>query len=293
MNIYLLDEAYKKRVKRFIQLNYGLSQKIRLLDDLAELDSSFSSRLLTDDVTLERSDVELHYIVESVDQRPNYYFKYQNFRHLMEQLVGNLTASDDVALTRIIAITSLVGGVGKSTVARQIAKQLSKSRPCLLLTLLQPQTSSKQTLSEFVVTQRHNKQFDLTNYVTKRDGIAELAGFFRAEELSDSVLKSVFSSVRQLFAKSPYREIIIDAPPLPYCQTLPDYVDYTYLISDAQRHAEEQNISSALQLPIAHWQTIVNRVVQPTARSLPDIIQMTDYQQALCNILIEDGLYEY
>ncbi len=292
MNIYLFDEAYKKRVKRFIQLNYGLSQKIRLLDDLSQLDSTFSRCLLTDDLTVMRSDLELHYIVEQVDDHANHHFKYHNFRDLIAQLVGDLTISDD-ALTRIIVVTSLVGGVGKSTVARHIAKQLGESRQSLLLPLLTPQNSSKQTLSEFVITQRHNRQFNLANYVSTVDGVAELKGFFRAEELSDDVLKSVFSGIRQLFAKSPYREIIIDAPPLPYCQSLPDYADYTYLIRAEQRHAEERRISEGLQLSVAHWQSIINRPAHSTRRSLPDLMQRADYNEALCNILIEDGLYEY
>ncbi len=293
MNIYIIDEAYKKRIKRFMQMHYGLSQKINLLEDLAQLDRLPARQLLTDDLSLVRPDCDVHYIVDAVDARPNYHCKHQNFKHLIEQLVGQITAVDDAVRTRLIVVTSLVGGVGKTTVARQMAKLLGRGQPSLVVALLTPQSSGRQTLSEFVVTQRHNSHFNLANYVVNDDGVAHLSGFFSPAELSDAVLAGVFDGVRQLFAKSPYREIVIDAPPLPYCQSLVNYVDCTYLVRSEARRLEEQKIIDGLQLPLNRWQLINSRPLTRQRRSLPDLTSAAHYQEALTNILIEDGLYEY
>ncbi len=252
MHIYIRDQNYKKRIKRFMQLNFSTNKNLHLLDDINQLTKIQSSLLLTDDQSIVRPDLNIHYLVDHIPQTDNQHHKFQNFRQLIEQIDNSiLTMTKHKA--RIILVTSLVGGVGNSTVAQNIASILAKPADSLKVKLYVPKTSSKNTLSEFVITQRHNRTFDIKKHVSIENGVHQLDGFFAAEELTETVLEDIFGSVKALFNASTYRNIIIDAPPLPYCRVLPKLVDHIYLVRSEQRFNEEAQIAENMQIDIAKW----------------------------------------
>ncbi len=294
MYIYIRDNDYKKRIKRFTQFNYSAHKSLRIIDDLNLIDSRQSNLLLTDDLSINRSDINVHHIVDGIAEGVNQHSKYQNFKQLLDQIDGRLTNSSANGRARMILVTSLVGGVGKSTVAQNITKIVGKKRHSLLLKLYAPKISSKNTLSEFVITQRHNRSFNLKDYVSVENELHQVDGFFAAEELADEVITSIFDNARNLFDASVYQEIIIDAPPLPHCKALTHLVDHVYLVRSEQRFVEEEKIVTAMQLTIKNWSQIINNVNGgKNARCLPPLDNDMAYQVALSNILIEDGLYEY
>ncbi len=294
MYIFIHDNDYKKRIKRFMQLNYSANKSLHIIDDLNLIDSRQSTLLLTDDLSVNRPDLNVQYVVDGVVQGDNQHSKFQNFKQLIEQIGGNLTNENLKRKTRITLVTSLVGGVGKSTVAQNITKIIGRSGQSLLVNLFAPKTSGKNTFSEYVVTHRHNRSFDLTKHVTVENGLNRLDGFFAAEELTDTVIASVFDSIKNLFSASPYQEIIIDAPAIPYCKAMAERVDHVYLIRSEKRFAEEEQIAANMQLQMADWSQIINGVSgKPSARCLPLLDNEAAYDVALSEILIEDGLYEY
>ncbi len=294
MYFYIVDSDYKKRIKRFIQMNYARYCQLEMIDDLAALNHLSDAILITDDLTINLETVDVHYVVSSDDGRANYHYKYQNFKQLLAQL-GAVSNCERRQAARIIVVTSLLGGVGKSSMARAITNMLGRSRESLLLRLFVPKCSSKQTLSQFIASQRHNNNFNLAAQTKHVDGIATLDGFFAAAELADNVLGDVFVEAKRLFDSSIYREIVVDATALPYCRSLFKFADHCYVLRSRQRRSEEAQLLADLQLDLADWQQIIcsNSTDDSTLYQLPDSADRQAYQEAVRNILIEDGLYEY
>ncbi len=293
MHIYIRDQNYKSRIKRFMQLNFSANKNLQMVDDINQLANLQSNFLLTDDQSIDRPDLNVHYLVDHMPQADNQHNKFQNFRQLINQIDHSVVTTTAKQNARMILVTSLVGGVGNSTIAENIASIINKQEQTLLLKFYAPQCSSKNTLSEFIVTQQHNRGFDLKKYVSIENGVHQLDGFFSAEELAEAVLDEVFSSVRSLFNVSTYHDIIVDAPPLPYCRALTKHVDYVYLVRSEQRFNEETQIADSMQLNLANWSQIINNAPFNVKRGLPSITNHTAFQAALTDILIEDGLYEY
>ncbi len=292
MYIFIRDEAYRKRIERFIHLNYADYNWLYLLSDSAQLDTAMSAEVLTDDLTFAPANATVHYIVEADDKRPNYHYKFQSFRRLIESIKGCQSARSELTTARIIVISSLIGGCGKTTLANQMASLMAVAHPVLLVNLLAPAQSAKDMLSEYLITSQHNRAFKLADCVEQVAGIARLGGFFDSRDLTDLAADDIKQSAQQLFRTSGYRNVIIDAPALPFCRSIIDFGDVTYLLRDATRQAEEMAIMTGMGLANS-FKPVYMRSLEAAPRSLPSDQNLQDYRLALRNILTEDGIYEY
>ncbi len=292
MYIFIRDQEYRKRVERFINLNYADYNWLYLITDPAQLDANSATEVLTDELTFAPTNATVHYIVDADDHRPNYHYKYRSFRGLIETIKGSRATRRASPMARIVVISSLVGGCGKTTLANQMANLMAGTAPVLLVNLLAPAQSAKGMLSEHLITSQHNRAFNLADCVDQVDGIARLGGFFDNRDLLDLATDDIRQSALALFRSSGYRNVIIDAPALPHCRSIIDFGDVTYLLRDATRRSEEVAIMTGMGLGNA-FKPIYVRSPEPSARTLPTNQNLRDYRLALRNILTEDGVYEY
>ncbi len=292
MYIFIRDQAYRKRIERFIHLNYADYSWLYLPTDKSQIDPDVAGEVLTDDLTFQPLNMTMHYIVEAEDERPNYHYKYQSFRAIIEAIKGRQLVERQTA-ARIVVVSSLLGGCGKTTFARQMAELLSTTRAVLLVDLLSPARSAENMLSEHLITSRHNRSFKLSDCVQQSGGLSSVGGFFSSRDLQGVAEQDVRQGMQNLLRSSPYRDVVIDAPALPHCPSIIEIGDVNYLIRDGTRVAEERAIISGMGIVVEAFKSIQTRTDGAVLRSLPEDGDLQNYQLALRNILSEDGIYEY
>lgn len=273
MLIHIIDPDYNKRIRKFLNLNYRDYSALRIVDTLGVDELQNNTVLLTDDLTLiSKTGSKIYYLSEQPESKANHIYKYQSFKRVLSQ-VAELKQVDNHK-QRISAISSYVGGVGKTTVAQTMTKLLAGKYNAIYLPLIDGIALRDKDLSDFIfeLASGHGA-ITLDDYIRQEGDIQVFSGFSQVQDLLEANLAQVVSALKEQLAQRGINELIIDLPPVVYLNQLPTWSDVLFIVKDAARHDEETAIQNGF-----------NSAVDSSALVLHNRSYSTDCQHCLPEI---------
>lgn len=244
MLIHIIDPDYNKRIRKFLNLNYRDYSALRIADTISTDDLKNEPVVLTDNLKLNSTTgTKIYYLSEQPKSKVNHIYKYQSFKRVLSQ-VAELKQVDN-HMQRISAISSYVGGVGKTTIAQAMTKLLASKHNAIYLPLIDSMAPSDKDLSDFIfeLASGHG-DITLDDYIRQDGDIQVFSGFSQVQDLLESNLEQVVSVLKEQMAQRGITELVIDLPPVVYFNQLPNWPDVLFIIKDAARHSEETAIEN-------------------------------------------------
>ncbi len=295
MIIYIKDLAYRQRIKTFIRQNFNQYGVIELLEEWRDeyLDSDF---ILTDDNDLLVHNLpKIYYLSEQVSDSHLSIYKYQRFDQILNH-IPTLSKSKTNIDFRIIAVTSLLGGAGKTKLAHSIIRNLNCHYRALYLPLLSPE-STGITLSDLAFELSFGGEVPELNF-RQDNSLLMLNGFKSLSDLVHADFKEILSYLRDYLLLQGISALVIDAGNYYFSNLLADNVRDIICVRDYQRQTEEERIVACYNQCLKSGHFLINK--HPLAKEKNHLPLLTNienemhvFDNVVRNYLKEEGWIGY
>lgn len=234
--IHLKDKQYEKAIKRLLNYKWRLKEFIKFEEYVENVQKE--EILLTDDIELfNRSKLNGFLLSEYHDLKERMVGKYVRFETILQMLHPEISGmiSKEHHL-KVIAISSMHGGSGKSTILKHLSHYLSRDYNVCALNLFQVSQETSD-LCEFFLEYRNSKNISNRYFYKENYCQYVMNGFRNAEDMEEINCSELYNSLTEFLRGRSFDILLFEVshPFITFCRHFIKTADYNLIVRDCRR----------------------------------------------------------